>query len=84
MVNGLNAGAHPFCAWENYETIGGTSNPGFKVVAPHVESLQGCAVINKLSHVAQCPVSKTITTDREWSVQRRPGAHQTKHNICIL
>ena len=31
MVNGLSAGARPFCAWENYETIRGISNPAFKV-----------------------------------------------------
>ena len=30
MVIGLNAGAHPFSAWENYESIGGTSNSAFK------------------------------------------------------
>ena len=28
--NGFNAGAHPFCAWESYRTIRGTSTPAFK------------------------------------------------------
>ena len=31
MVNGFKAGAHPFCAWESYETIRGTLSPAFKV-----------------------------------------------------
>ena len=30
-MNGVNAGDLPFCAWENYGTIRGTSAPAFKV-----------------------------------------------------